>query len=140
MNAMRFAAVVLMGISGSFLSPAGFGRADGAGNVRESPFACNTTALDAAARRRHFDELGPALRSAILAVRELPDGYEFDFPGDAATYRNVTEWAAGERVCCPFFDIDVRAAREQGPLTMRLTGRKGVKQFIEIDGAAWIRR
>ena len=141
MNAMRLAAVVLMGISGSVLSPAGSsGSAEGAEKARESPFACNQTALDPAARKRHFDELGPAVRSAILAVRELPDGYEFDFPADTATYRNVTEWAVGERVCCPFFDIDVRAAREDGKVTMRLTGRKGVKQFIEIDGAAWIRR
>jgi hypothetical protein len=141
MTVFRIAAMSLIGISGGLFSPIGsLSKADAAGRPHESPFACNTTALDPAARRRHFDELGPALKSAILAVRELPDGYELDFPGDAGTYRKVTEWTAGERLCCPFFDIDVRSARENGTLTLRLSGRKGVKQFIEIDGAEWIRR
>jgi hypothetical protein len=55
------------------------------------------------------------------------------------TYQLVAEWAAGERVCCPFFDIDLQAEREGGPLWLRLTGRDGVKQFIEAEGAAWIK-
>ncbi|HET7452093.1 MAG TPA: hypothetical protein VFL12_05090 [Thermoanaerobaculia bacterium] len=106
----------------------------------ESPFACNRDALDPAARRRHFDELGPAIRAKIRTVRELPDGYEFELPGDSGTYAQVTEWSAGERACCPFFDIAVVSEREGGALWLRLTGRSGVKQFIEVDGAAWIRR
>lgn len=106
----------------------------------ESPFACNLAALTPVQRKRHFDEVGPALRSLRKAVRELPDGYEFEFPSDRATYQMVTEWAIVERACCPFFDIDVRLAREGGPLVMRLTGREGVKQFIRVDGAAWIKQ
>lgn len=106
----------------------------------ESPFACDRAALDPAARKRHFDELGPAIRAKIRGVRELADGYEFELPGDPGTYVQVTEWAAGERACCPFFDIGVIADREGGAVRLRLTGRSGTKQFIEVDGAAWIRR
>lgn len=106
----------------------------------ESPLACNVTALTPKERTRHFDELGPRLRSLKTGVRELPDGYEFAFPGDAATYRLLAEWAAGERVCCPFFDIDLRSPRESGTVLIALTGRPGVKQFIEVDGAAWLKR
>jgi hypothetical protein len=46
----------------------------------------------------------------------------------------------GERACCPFFDIDMRLEREGGSLWLGLTGREGVKQFIQADGASWIRR
>ena len=106
----------------------------------ESPFACNRLALPSEQRRRHFDELGPKLRSLKKNVRELPNGYEFEFPADSSTVQLVAEWAVGERACCPFFDIDMRLEREGGSLWLGLTGREGVKQFIQADGAAWIRR
>lgn len=106
---------------------------------RESALACDRLALTPEQRKRHFEELGPTLRSLKTGVRELPDGFEFKFPADMKTYELVAEWAAGERVCCPFFDIDLRAEREGGPLWLRLTGRDGVKQFIETEGASWIK-
>ena len=106
----------------------------------ESPFACNRLALTPEQRKRHFDELGPKLLMLKKSVRELLNGYEFEFPSDASTFQLVTEWAIGERACCPFFDIDVRLEREGGSLWLGLTGREGVKQFIQADGAAWIRR
>jgi hypothetical protein len=108
--------------------------------TQESPFACDRLALDPEARKRHFDELGPALRDLRKAVRELPDGYEFQFPSDPKTIALVAEWAAGERLCCPFFDIQLRMEREGGPFWLRVTGRKGTKEFIKTDGAAWVKQ
>src|ERR1700733_1866188 len=102
----------------------------------KSPFACNRAALAAQARKRHFDELSPALRARKKSIRELRDGFEFEFPPDTATFELVSEWVAGERLCCPFFDIDVHVER-RGALWLRLTGREGVKQFIKADFAAW---
>lgn len=107
---------------------------------QQSPFACDRLALNTQARKRHFDELGPALRSMRKAVRELPDGYEFQFPSDPKTIAMVAEWAAGERLCCPFFNIQLRMEEEGGPFWLRLTGRKGTKEFIQIDGASWIKQ
>jgi hypothetical protein len=78
------------------------------------------------------------LRQTVKNVRELRDGYEFQFPADPVTFRLVAEWAAGEHLCCPFFDIDLRQEREQGAFWMRLSGRSGVKQFIEADFAKWM--
>jgi hypothetical protein len=103
----------------------------------ESPFACNRAALTAQARKRHFDELSPALRARKKSIRELRDGYEFEFPNDTATFQLVSEWVTGERLCCPFFDIDVHVEREGGSLWLRLTGREGVKQFIRSDFDRW---
>ena len=98
-----------------------------------SRFACNAFALSAEARKRHFDELGPALLKLKKSTRELPDGYEFELPPDKGTYQLLTEWAFQERLCCPFFDIDVRFERENGPLWLRLTGRPGTKEFIKEE-------
>jgi hypothetical protein len=103
----------------------------------ESPFACNRAALTAQQRKRHFDELSPALRARKQSVRELRDGFEFEFPPDTMTFQLVSEWVQGERLCCPFFDIDVHVEREGGKLWLRLTGREGVKRFIRADFVNW---
>ncbi|MBZ5606914.1 MAG: hypothetical protein LAP38_01540 [Acidobacteriia bacterium] len=103
----------------------------------ESPLACDRLALSPEQRKRHFDELGPMLHSLTKSIRELPTGYEFQFPADSASFRLVAEWVDGERLCCPFFDIDLRFEREHGALWLRLTGREGVKEFIRADFAKW---
>jgi hypothetical protein len=103
-----------------------------------SPFACDIKALTPEQRRRHFEELGPKLMSLKKSVRELPDGYEFEFPADSDTFALVTEWSIQERACCPFFDIDIRLERDGGPLWLRLTGREGTKDFIKSEAAAWL--
>jgi len=105
----------------------------------ESPFACDRLALSPTERIRHFDELGPMLRSLRKSIRELPDGYAFEYPTDAASIKLVVEWVAGERLCCPFFDIDLRLEREGGAFWMSLTGRDGVKQFIKSDFSSWFK-
>jgi hypothetical protein len=104
----------------------------------QSPFACNRQALDPAARKRHFEELGPALAAIRKNTRELPDGYEFAFPPDPPAVNLLLEWAAGERLCCPFFDIEVRLDREGGAVKLRLTGRDGTKAFIRGDLVRWM--
>jgi len=98
-----------------------------------SPLACNAFALSPEVRKRHFEELGPALLKLKKSTRELPDGYECEFPADNKTYQLLTEWAFQERLCCPFFDIDLRFEREGGPLWLRLAGRPGTKDFIKME-------
>jgi len=106
----------------------------------ESPLACDREALTPEQRKKHFEVLGPALRNLRKNVRELPDGYEFEFPSDAASFQMLSEWVYGERICCPFFDINVRMERENGPIYLRLTGRDGVKQFIQVEGSSWLKQ
>ena len=106
---------------------------------QHSPFACNLNGLTIAERVRHFGQLGPALRSLKTGVRELKDGYEFRFPSNARTIAMLAEWIEQERRCCPFFEVELRFEREKGPVWMRLTGPEGTKQFIQAEGAAWIK-
>jgi hypothetical protein len=107
---------------------------------KPSPFACSRLALSPELRTRHFDVLGPALVKLRKSVRELPDGYEFEFPADETTYQLLVEWAGQERLCCPFFEISLRFDRDEGPLWLRLTGRKGVKEFIQVDAGPWLKQ
>jgi hypothetical protein len=100
-----------------------------------APFACNMNALSREERSRHSD-LGRLLRSTLLAVRELPDGYEFEFPQLPANYRALTELTPLEHSCCPFFSISI-VLRENGTLVWGLTGNEGVKQFIRQEFELW---
>ena len=98
-----------------------------------SAFACNAFALSPEVQKRHFEEVGPALLKLKKSMRELPVGYELEFPTDNKTYQLLTEWAFQERLCCPFFDVALRFDRENGPLWLRLTGRPGTKEFIKEE-------
>ena len=106
----------------------------------ESPFACVESALNPAERKQHFDEYGPQLRKVLTDIRELPTGYEFTFRNDPATYQVLSAWMYQERLCCPFFDLDLTIGREGGPLHLRLTGREGVKQFIVAEFEPWFQK
>jgi hypothetical protein len=133
---------VRAGAALSSIAPSGRGFAQAADSSvkskQESPLACNAFALSPEQRNRHFNEIDPALRALKKSVREFDDGYEFEFPADAATLQLLAEWSIQERMCCPFFDINLRLERDGGPLWLRLTGRKGTKEFIKIAAGAWI--
>ena len=104
----------------------------------DSPFACDIQALTPEQRKRHFEELGPQLRSLKKSVRELPDGFEFEFSADPNTFALVMEWSIQERACCPFFDIDIRLQHDGGPLIISLTGPEGAKDFIRSEAGPWL--
>ena len=95
-------------------------------------FACNLKALSHAERARH-QELGRRLwRSALLDRRELTDGYSFQIDPTKTPLVEVAEWVSYEHKCCPFlrFRIDVS---EETSVWLTLSGRPGVKQFIEAE-------
>ena len=106
--------------------------------VHESPFFCDLSKLTSADRAR-LQEIADTLAAQRPSVRELPDGYSFEFRGDADTFRMVADWLASERLCCPFFDIQIRTMPEGGPITVTLGGRPGTKDFIRLEFEKWIR-
>jgi hypothetical protein len=94
-----------------------------------SLLACNVLALSPKERIRHFNEIGPALRSLKKRVRELDDGFEFEFPGDRATLQLLAEWIIQERECCRFFEITLRLEPEGGAAWLCLTGSKSMAEL-----------
>lgn len=82
-------------------------------------------------------EFGGQLLSALKAVRELQDGYEFEFPLNVETYQALAQLTPLEHACCPFFDIGIRIESESNKLCWRLTGREGIKPFIRAEFTNW---
>jgi len=96
----------------------------------ETPFACSLEKSLTKEQREHKKEIALKMESARIETKELADGYVFRFRPDGISFAEIADWVATERVCCPFFDLAVEADRENGPLSLRITGREGVKQFI----------
>ena len=98
----------------------------------EAPFACNLTAMSAAERAHHKD-LSQELHASVKETRELPNGYAFRLSGERRSLAMVSEWVSLERLCCPFFTFQIEAGAESQPIWLRMTGREGVKQFMQSE-------
>ena len=99
---------------------------------RESPFACVMDAIEPSQRQQHI-ATAKFVFAAVNAVRELPNGYAFHLPNASAMLRKVGEFIALEQLCCPFFGFTLQVEREGGAVWLQLTGRAGVKPFIQVE-------
>jgi hypothetical protein len=99
---------------------------------KESPFACDMTAIAADQRSAHLTTINKLFR-AVQSVRELPNGYSFRLRNETKLLLTVAEFIALERLCCPFFGFALEIEREGGAVWLSLTGREGVKPFIMAE-------
>jgi hypothetical protein len=98
----------------------------------EVPIACIPDALTAEQQARWM-EVGPQLYAAVQEVQELPDGYAFRLPSDAAMLLLVAEDLNFERLCCPFIHFTLDIAPNGAPFWLRFTGGEGVKAFLRLN-------
>lgn len=106
-------------------------------NKKESPFACDMTAIAPEQRDAHIATI-KRLFGAVQSIRELPDGYAFELPNDSNVLLTVSEFIINERLCCPFFDFALEIERESGPIWLSLKGRNGVKPFIMAEVGSYL--
>ena len=98
----------------------------------ETVFMCRLDALDTAERAR-YQELRKQLHAGVEEVKELADGYAFRLAADSKTILLAAEWITFERRCCPFFNFALDIESEKQSLWMRVTGREGVKAFMQLE-------
>lgn len=94
---------------------------------RELPIACG---LSGAGLREHREELSRGLFSGCEGTRELDDGYEFVFPGGAEWAEKLVRFVVSERECCRFFAFELLFGSDGGPISLRMRGPEGTKEFI----------
>lgn len=99
---------------------------------KESPFACNMTAIAPEQRGAHVATIQKLFRS-VQSKRELPNGFAFELPNDSEVLLTASEFISLERLCCPFFGFELQVEREGGSVWLSLTGRDGVKPFIMAE-------
>ena len=87
--------------------------------------------LSDAELRKRVATLVARFESAALATEELPDGYVFRVPGDKKWIGVVWEAILAERECCPFLTFELTAQPNMGPVSVRITGPAGTKDFLK---------
>ena len=100
--------------------------------VQESLFACNMTAIAPAERKEHIAAIEQVF-GAVEEIREISAGYSFRVANETAMLLKLASFIAKERLCCPFFGFSLEVEPEGGALWLRLTGREGVKPFIQAE-------
>ena len=98
----------------------------------QSPLACDMTAIPAEQRPLHLAQ-SRELFSEIEETRELSDGYEFRFADGPNVLKRLVDFVSLEKLCCPFLNFAIEIEAESGPVWLRLTGREGVKEFIQEE-------
>ena len=84
-------------------------------------------------QRKRYSILVRDLLSRHLELKELPDGYAMRFPNDSVLFKEISEWATLEHLCCPFLTVTLELQPDQGPTWLKLTGRDGVKEFLRAE-------
>ena len=87
--------------------------------------------LSDAELRKRVATLLARLGSAVIATEELPDGYVFRVPGDKKWMGVVWEAIVAEPECCPFLTFELTAQPNWGPVSVRVTGPAGTKDFLK---------
>lgn len=97
-------------------------------NPKDLPIACRLSDWALGRRKATLrDEFWPLVRF----VEELPDGYAFHLALDEKAIVSLAPWIAAERECCPFLRFEIVAEPDSGPVTLRLTGPPGTRDFLK---------
>lgn len=96
---------------------------------RGEGLVCNLSALDEAQRKRRalLDEW---LQVGTVAIRELPDGYEFQLDPVSLAARYVDELIALEKRCCPFLRIHASRDPAHHGVVLEVRGGHEIKAFV----------
>ena len=99
----------------------------------EIPIACNLGALSPEERVRR-SELALRVREAAQGMTELETGFSVEFGTDDGVLRDALELCLLERRCCTFLELTLRLEPAGGPVSLRISGPSGVKEFLAKNG------
>ena len=100
--------------------------------LKQSPFACVMDAIETEKRVPHLAN-ARRLFNSVEEIRELESGYAFRFCNETEILTSLADFIALERLCCPFFGFNVDVESEGGAIWFSVTGRAGVKPFIQAE-------
>jgi hypothetical protein len=91
-------------------------------------FACRVDVFDDVERAR-YEALRTAMKAAVAECHELPNGYAIRLASDPDLFRDVAEWVALERRCCPFLALGLEWSMNDN-VWLNVTGGPSVKAFL----------
>jgi hypothetical protein len=95
--------------------------------MTDLPIACSLTSAELQERR---STLLQKVRTAVVEVKELDDGYAYSFPSADEWLYELAGLVDLERQCCPFLRFRITVEKNGGPLLLEMTGPEGTKEFL----------
>ena len=91
------------------------------------PIAC---VLSESELRERRETVLQKVRSAISDVKEIENGYVYQFPSSVGMTMELAHLIDLERQCCPFLRFQLTIEPGHGPIWLQLTGPEGTKDFL----------
>ena len=101
------------------------------------PFACDPTAIPAAARVAHAALTRRLFAGHAVETREVEGGYAFGFP--ARVSADLLRFLENERRCCPFLTLTLESRPMEAAVWLRITGPEGTQELLNSEFLALMR-
>ena len=95
--------------------------------------ACAPDAIAANERKDHF-ALARRLLGAVGRGAPIENGMAFALPADSLI--SVAQFVQNERKCCPFMTFEIRVGAAAEPISLRVTGPVGTREFLQAELAS----
>lgn len=99
-------------------------------NCEERTIACKLTSPEM--QKRKITVIA-SLKKQILEKKTLNNGYAYKFKGTDSVVDELAEFVKTERLCCDFFDFELKVAGDTSFAWLTITGPKGAKDFITSE-------
>jgi len=96
------------------------------------PLACNMDVFTSAERDVHVRATLELYRT-VQEIRESTNGYEFSFSNGSETISQLAAFISRERLCCPFLEFTLRIEPNGRPISLRLAGPEGTREFLREE-------
>ena len=96
--------------------------------MNEWPIVCTLGPDGLKARKA---ELWARIRRLSTATERIEAGYRFEFTADTETLSVIVTMINSERTCCRFLRFDLRVERDDGPISLEITGPPGTQEFVD---------
>ena len=93
----------------------------------EQPVACKLTTPELQQRKA---TVIASLKGQVLEKQELSNGFSYKFKGTDSVIDELTTFIKTERLCCSFFEFDLKISGDASFAWLTITGPKGAKDFI----------
>jgi hypothetical protein len=95
------------------------------------PIACDLSVFSPE-QREQLEGLSPEIFSAVIGVRELPNGYAFQLP-ETFPLAKLAEFITYDKLCCPFLEHGIIVDPRGGSVWLSMAGGEGVKPFVVVE-------
>ena len=97
---------------------------------KTSAVACKLTSPEMQKRKATVIK---SLKDKVLEKKELENGYAYKFNGTDLVIDALTDFIKAERLCCEFFDFELKITGDASNTWLTITGPARAKDFIKTE-------